>query len=299
NTWTTCGPIPNGWNLYDANAQLLYNGDVLEGPQIGSRNSFNTLIWDHNTLNYNSAPDAFYNHDEAAWPKLPDSSVLFVGMSTDSSNRYIPQTGNWIKDAALPVYLYDGISEAGGALLLPNKKLVFFGGTPANVIYTPSGNQTPGTWAQTDSFPTIGTCPVCQSDAPSAMMVNGHILCSVSPTAACGGSFAPPTWFMEYDYLTGHFTKITDSIPGMNGHDSIPLSSYQTQMLDLPDGSVLVSMSQSSSYSTSYLIYTPGSGPIPQGKPTIDGITKLTCNKYRITGKLFNGISEGACFGDD
>jgi hypothetical protein len=70
-------------------------------------------------------------------------------------------------------------------------------------------------------------------------------------------------------------------------------------MLDLPDGTVLVSMSQSSSYSTSYLIYTPGSGPIPQGKPTINAVTETSCGNYVITGKLFNGISEGAAYGDD
>ncbi len=85
----------------------------------------------------------------------------------------------------------------------------------------------------------------------------------------------------------------------MGGNDSIPIASYQTQMLDLPDGTVLVSMSQTSSYSTSYLIYTPGSGPIPQGKPTIDNYTEISCGHFRITGKLFNGISEGAAYGDD
>jgi hypothetical protein len=297
-TWTQCGAIPGGWTLYDANSELLYNGNVLEGPQLPSTQ--NVLTWSPSTLNYTIAPTCFFSHDEAAWLKLPDSSVLFVGMSTDSSNRYIPQTNTWVLDANLPVYLYDAISEAGPAFMLPNKKAIFFGATPANAIYTPSGNiSNPGTWAVADSFPTIQGCPVCQSDASGAMMVNGKILCAVSPTNACKGSFSPPTWFLEYDYTTNTFKQNTDSIPGMKGNDSIPIASYQTQMLDLPDGSVLVSMSQSSSYSTSYLIYTPGSGPIPQGKPTINNITKLTCNSYRITGKLFNGISEGAAFGDD
>src|SRR5579863_962591 len=36
NTWTLTGSIPGGWNIYDGNSEILYNGTVLEGPQIGA-----------------------------------------------------------------------------------------------------------------------------------------------------------------------------------------------------------------------------------------------------------------------
>ncbi len=36
-----------------------------------------------------------------------------------------------------------------------------------------------------------------------------------------------------------------------------------------------------------------------KAKPTIDNIDKSMCPLYKITGKLFNGISEGAAYGDD
>ena len=35
NTWTATGNPPAGWNIYDGNSQILDNGKVLVGPQIG------------------------------------------------------------------------------------------------------------------------------------------------------------------------------------------------------------------------------------------------------------------------
>ncbi|HXB10809.1 MAG TPA: SprB repeat-containing protein, partial [Bacteroidia bacterium] len=300
NTWTVCGPIPAGWSLYDANSQLLYDGTVMEGPQIGSNNSFNILNWDPNTLVYTTEPNSLQNHDEAEWLKLPDSSVLFVGIASQNANRYIPQTATWVNDANTPGNLYDPYGEeAGCALMLPNGKAVFFGATPYNAIYTPSGNSSPGTWASADSFPVIQGTRMGQPDAAGAMMVNGHILLAVSPIGTAANEFNTPAYFLEYDYTTNTFTQVMDTIPGQHGDSIAYIASYQTQMLDLPDGTVLLSISQTDTLPNQYYIYTPGSGPIPQGKPTLENVIPLSCNNYRITGKLFNGISEGAAYGDD
>ncbi|HTA27793.1 MAG TPA: T9SS type A sorting domain-containing protein [Bacteroidia bacterium] len=295
NIWTLCGAIPSGWSLYDANSEILYDGTVLEGPQIADSGTQNCLILSPVTNNYTLAATALYGHDEAQWLKLKDSTIVTVGINTFNANRYFPKNNTWVNENTLPVFIWDGLEEAGPGLMLPNGNAIFFGATPANVIYTPSGNSGPGTWTVADSFPSIGGVPMGMSDAPAAMMVNGKILCSIAPYT---NAFAPPAYFVEYDYTTNTFTQVTAPIP-ITGGDSIPVASYQTQMLDLPDGTVLVSVSQSSSYSNSYMIYTPGSGPIPQGKPTINTVVPQTCNNYLITGKLFNGISEGAAYGDD
>ncbi len=295
NTWTLCGPIPSGWSLYDANSEILYNGDVLEGPQIADTGTQNCLIWSPATNNYTVAATALYGHDEAQWLKLKDSTIVTPGINTYNSDRYFPTNNTWQDEGLLPAFIWDGLEEAGPGLMLPNGNAIFFGATPANVFYTPSGNSSPGTWSMADSFPVIAGTPMGMSDAPAAMMVNGKILCSIAPNT---NAFAPPTYFVEYDYTTNTFARVNAPIP-ITGGDSIPIPSYQTQMLDLPDGTVLLSISQSSSYSTSYMIYTPGSGPIPQGKPTINAVVPQNCNNYLITGKLFNGISEGAAYGDD
>ncbi len=298
-TWKPCGGIPAGWNIYDGNSELLYNGNVLEGPQIGNFPSYDCLLYNPTTNAYSVAPTAFYNHDEASWLKLRDSSVLFVGIGSRNSNRYIPKYNKWVDDGIVPGDLYDPFGyEAGPAFLLPNGKALFTGATGFNALYTPSGDTTPGTWSVADSFPIINGHCMGTPDASGAMMVNGHILLSVSPIGVSNNEFLAPAYFVEYDYTTDKFTQVTSIIPGYNT-DSIPwIGAFQTQMLDLPDGNILVSVSQTYQ-SKQYYIYTPGSAPIPQGKPTIDNLTNIACNKYRITGKLFNGISEGAGFGDD
>jgi len=300
NVWTRIGGLPAGWQVYDGNSELLYNGTVLEGPQIGSIPSYDCLFYTPSTNLFTVAPTAFYNHDEASWLKLRDSSVMFVGIASRFTNRYIPQVNKWVHDDTVPGNLYDPFGEeAGGSFLLPNGKAIFFGATPYNAIYSPSGNITHGTWVSADSFPVINGAQLGMPDASSAMLVNGKILCAVSPVGTSNNDeFRSPAYFLEYDYTTNTFAQVTDTIP-VFGTDSLKgVSSYQTQMLSLPDGTILVSISQHS-ISRQYYIYTPGSAPIAQGKPTIDNITDIHCNSYMITGKLFNGISEGASYGDD
>ena len=300
NTWTNCGAIPGGWNIYDGNSQLLYTGNVLEGPQIGSASSYNILQWSPTTLNYTTEANAPLNHDEAEWVKLPDSSVLYVGIASQNSCRYLPKTNTWLSDAGVPVKIFDQYGEESGCgFMLPNGKAIFFGATEYNAIYTPTGTSTPGSWAAAADFPTIGTTLVGQPDASGAMMVNGHILLAVSPLGTSSSDeFRTPTYFVEYNYVTNTFTQVTSTIPTLGADSMAGVACFQTNMLDLPDGNVLVSLDQAGN-SNQYWVYTPGSAAIAQGKPTINSILPDGCPSYKITGKLFNGISEGAAYGDD
>lgn len=300
NSWTTCGPIPGGWNIYDGNSQLLYTGNVLEGPQIGANSSYNILQWSPGTLNYTTESNSPLNHDEAEWVKMPDSSVLFIGIASTNSCRYLPQTNSWMSDATVPVSLYDTYGEeAGCGCMLPNGKAIFFGATKYNAIYTPTGHPTMGSWSAAANFPTINGTQVGQPDASGAMMVNGHILLAVSPVGTSNADeFRSPTYFVEYDYTTNTFTQVTATIPGQGCDSLAGVGAYMTNMLALPDGNILVSIDQTN-ISKQYYIYTPGSAAIAAGKPTINSILPDGCPNYKITGKLFNGISEGAAYGDD
>jgi hypothetical protein len=304
NTWSAAGPVPatfsNSQCIYDGNSTLLDNGNVLEGPQLGPNPSFNCLFYNPSTNVYSVAPNALYNHDEAAWLKLPDSSVLFVGIASTKSNRYIGKTNTWVNDGIVPVNLYDPFGEeAGAAFMLPNGKAFFLGATGHNAIYTPSGNATPGTWTAAADFPTIGGNKMGTTDAPSCMMGNGHILCAASPVGFnASNEFRNPVYFFEYDYTTNTFAQVTSIIPGVGADSLNNISCYQVNMLQLADGNVLVSIDQDA-ISNEYFVYTPGSGPLAAGKPVINSLYQTTCASYFLTGKVFNGISEGAAYGDD
>jgi len=304
NVWSRTEGVVGKENIYDGNSIMLPDGQVLVGPQAGpSFNSSDCEYYNPSTNKWALAPSSPLDHDEAQWLKLPDSSILFIGMATQQSCRFRPQTNTWINDANVPVSISDTFGyESGPGFMLPNGKAIFFGGYVYNAIYTPSGGTAPGSWIAAAQFPKIGGQKVGISDGPGAMMVNGHILLAVSPVGTSNNDeFRNPAYFMEYDYTTNTFTQVTSIIPGL-GADSIAGNTCSnTTFLDLPDGTVLMMSSQNNSNTQNeqYYVYTPGSGPIAAGKPTINSITPDGCPMYKITGKLFNGISEGTEYGDD
>ncbi len=285
--------IPNspGFDIEDANSELLYDGTVLEGcgnpynPPIDTIN----LMYMPGTGSFIAGPSSFGTHEESSWLKLPDSSVLSVDAITRNSERYIPQQHKWVHDGTLPVDLFDpGSYETGACVLLPNGKGFFIGDIQYTAIYTPSGNASPGTWSTGSAMPTrAGIGQLASWDGPAAMMVNGNVLCTFSAPA----SESEPTFFYEYNYLTNAFTAV--SAPG-NVDSALTWSNFMT-LLQLPDGSVMLGYTDS----TRFYIYKPSGSAIPQGIPTINEVASNNCDTFRITGKLFNGISEGAGFGDD
>lgn len=288
NTWTLT-PDP-GIQIADANSEILNDGRVLQGFVFGT--GFQTAIYDPSTNTYSTGPNTNDYYDEAAWVKLPDNSILMVNVpftgDDHSTERYIPSTNTWVTDAPAPVSLYDLYGyESGAAFLLPNGKAFFLGSTGHTAIYTPSGSTANGSWVAGPDIPGAQGTP----DAAAAMMVNGIILCAVSPVPTSANHFPSPTAFYEYDYVANTFTQV--GAPGGGTTNNYP--SYVTSMLDLPDGNVLYSVQGS----TQYFIYTPNGTPLAAGKPTIGGFTQTSCYTYNVTGKGFNGISEGAGYGDD
>jgi hypothetical protein len=289
-TWTlVAGGIPKNWVLDDANSKMLANGTILEAVvESNASASSSTLIYSPITNSFTSGPSLLGSSDEASWTTLPDGSIMNVDICTENSERYIPQQKKWIKDANLPVYLYDYLlGESGVGLLLPNGNLFFLGDSIYTAIYAPTGSTTVGAWTQGPAMPKISGVQYACPDAPAAMMVNGTILCAFSPA----GTYNTPTYFYEYNYLTNAFTQV--GAPG-GATKLTNTATYFTTMLDLPDGTVLFSQQGSKSYYQ----YTPSGSPLAVGTPTISAIIP-NCPGFTITGTLFNGISEGASYGDD
>ena len=292
NTWTMAPAT--GQDFADANSEIMNDGRVLVGNLGGSGKS--TSFFNPTTNTWSSAPTCHGSHDESVWVKLPDNSILFVDFETTNSERYIPSLNQWVVDGIVPDSLYDPYwGESGAGFLLPDGRAFFLGASGHSAYYTPTGNTTPGTWAAGPNIPTISGTQYGMVDAAAAMMVNGKILCTASPvntSTTNSGSFLAPTAFFEFDYLANSFTQV--GIPG-GGAGTLNIPCFETNLLDLPDGTVLFS----SQYDAQYYVYTPSGAPLAAGKPTIDTIVQTSCNTLRITGTLFNGISEGAAYGDD
>ncbi len=289
NIWTPAPLIP-GDTLLDGNSQLLPDGRVLQAIVKG--NSKRTCIYDPISNAFSVGATVITFHSETAWLLLKDNSILFAdrsfGAIAPCAERYIPALGNWTSDAPPPLTLYDwGAAETGSAQLLPDGRGVFFGGSGNTLYYTPSGTAAPGSWAIGPHMPPGLGAP----DGPSATMVNGKILCSLSDTDLVSSWFLSPTYFYEFDYLAGTWTRISAPIGG----DTLSGPCAGNDMLTLPDGNVLFAnfgLNQ-------YYVYTPSGSALAAGKPIVDSIIKINCTQYMAVGKLFNGISQGANYNDE
>jgi hypothetical protein len=272
----------------DSGSILLSDGRVLIAPVWPATNG-NTTIYDPVADTWTTAPLVQGNNEEeASWVKLADNSIVVIDYQTTNSERFIPALNQWINDANVPVGLYDArFSEEGPAFLLPTGQAIFFGSTPHTAVYTPSGNTNPGVWIQGPDIPNNLGMP----DAPGAMMANGKILCELTTHFA-----ANVTYYYEYDFVSGSFSQVNAPTGGI----SVANDPESDVMLDLPDGSVLLN--------TGLLIggngvppftYQPVGPPLAAGKPSIASVARNGNGSYHLTGTRFNGISQGAAFGDD
>jgi hypothetical protein len=287
NTWKSCPAV--GSTISDANSEILPDGRVLQALVNGALKS--TKIYDPITNTYSTGPSCIGIHNESTWLKLPDNSLLQVDRNATSSERYIPTQNKWVSDATVSVNLYDPYGlESSAAFLLPDGRGIFFGSLGNSAYYKPSGSASPGSWTTGPSMPNSGGSP----DGVGAMMVTGNILLAVSPKPTSAEHFPSPTTLYEFNYKTNTYT----AVPSPTGGSSVNSACYTLTMLCMPDGNILFSMQGSSKY----YIYKPKEAPIPEGKPTISKVLIVkngTDCTYKLTGTLFNGISEGASYGDD
>jgi hypothetical protein len=256
-------------------------GTLLYFPQTG--------VWSDGPTLANGA----HNQDECGWSLLPDGSVITVDRCSESSQRYIPSLNQWIPDGRVPVFLWNENSngtnngpgcEVGPILTLPNGNVFYAGGIGTNALYSPSGNTNHGQWTAGLVLPN----QLQSSDCPGAMMVNGKVLFAASTNCYNGGCDRP-YHYLEYDPSNGPIGSVTEvsdpptELPG------------SPRMLDLPDGTVLVSGGDTQTY-----IYQPG-GPPPQAawKPVIQSISENADGSFYLVGTGLNGVTEGANFGDD
>lgn len=298
NIWTAL-PAP-GLNMRDANSETLADGRVLQAMPDSSTDEKQVAIFDPVTNTFAAGPACLGSHRETSWVKLRDGSILMLDVNTTASERYIPELGEWVADAKVPVELFDQNSEIGGAMLLPDGRALVIGATSTSAYYTPSTTGVTGSMGSWVAGPVLPTgldangamSALGATDAPIAMLPNGNILMVLSPIGITGEEFRYPSYFFEFNTSTNTFTAIN----APQGGTSDPTRyCYQWNMLCLPDGNVLVAAARSQTL----WVYQPSGTALEAAKPTITGMTRDSSGVITLSGTQFNGINVGACYGDD
>jgi hypothetical protein len=304
-------PVADSWsvavnpayfgNIEDGNAMVLPGGQVLIEPQEASSGySGDTFLFNPADNTFSQTAGApLHGITESTWVKLPGNYVLTIDSDNSSSGAttaeyYDPSTSKWqdLTANGVPNIWPDlsgsgVVSEMGPAFLLPNRSAIFFGGNGVTAVFSPLS-----LWSQ---GATLGG-GLGMKDAPGAMMVNGKILLAVSPpgdnSSKSDVNGIGPTSFYEFDYTAnngvGSFTIVPTPL------FNITIAASPVRFLDLPDGTVLMTAN-----STQPWVYQPDGTPLTSGQPTIESVSKNSDGSLHLVGTLFNGISQGASYGDD
>jgi hypothetical protein len=282
-TWTSL-TAPSGWTTVgDAQSIILPNGHMMMANCCTTQEAILTLTGTTATW-ATTGTGKFDDNDEEGWTMLPGGKILTVDAYVPSGcckmgyQIYDPTTGAWTTPTNNTVVnLVDPSSlELGPMPLLPNGTVFAAGATTNNAIYTPST----GTWASAPKFG--GTLDI--ADGPAAVLPDGNALFDTSP-----GVFNTGSKFFEWDGTTLNATAATSN--------AAVDSSYVGNMVVLPTGQVLFT-----DFSSTVEIYTPAGQPCAGCAPTIKSVaTSLThgSKNNKISGTQFNGLTQGAYYGDD
>lgn len=316
NTWTNVDPFPQA-DFGDDPIEVLstgpFSGQVLAG-----------YIFDGTTYRFNPAAPAGSQwvqtagsklrndrSDEETWVKLPDGSILSYDVFASAASgifhaqRYIPASDTWMDasnvDPANPPSLLTSAAqtnELGPAFLQPDGNVIYFGANGKTAIYNPTSDR----WSAGFDEPMKDGNLLVAADNPGAVLPNGHILIALSPLGSLDASgaytFPGPTDIFEYDptatTAAQAWRDVTPGDPG-NGGQSVTVNAFNTDMLILPNGQILLSTENGGAFQ----IYTPSGSPQDAWRPTITNIVNNGDGTFTLTGTQLNGISEGSTYGDD
>jgi hypothetical protein len=284
NTWTSLA-APSGWaTIGDAQSIILPNGRYMQANCCTTQEAILTLTGTTPSWAATGTGKFDWNSEEG-WTLLPGGDILtvdtYVGVDTFGLmgyQIYNPTTGAWttpsnntVVNTVNPIE-----NELGPAPLLPNGTVFQAGGNTNNAIYTIAT----GTWAAAPAFG--GELDV--ADGPAAVLPDGNALFDASP-----GVYQTGSEFFEWDGMTMNPTTAPPNAPND--------SSYVGNMLVLPNGQVLFT-----DFTTDVEIYTPAGSPCTGCAPTIKSVAATLTHgsaNNKITGTQFNGVTQGAYYGDD
>jgi hypothetical protein len=320
NFWTPVSPPPFfsvveivpgvfGQTIGDAQSVVLADGTYMQADCCTKQSALldaRTLTWTR------TGKGKFDPNDEEGWTLLPNGTVLTVDAYVPiapfpyepkgkNSELYNPVTGAWTSAGSTIVQLWDsgaacggenvGTFELGPAVLRSDGTVFYTGsdtcpnGTGKTAIY----NSKTGNWTAGPVFPVVdGVTDINVADGPASWEPNDKVLVMASP-----GFGDPPSVFFEWN------GRNLATVPGPP-NASID-GSYVGDMLLLPTGQILLT-----DLSDDVEIYTPTITPSDQEHerdiaPVVIRAPRLIARggSYQVFGIRFNGVTQGAAFGDD
>jgi hypothetical protein len=288
NKWTAVNP-PSGWpEIGDSPGIVLANGTFMIGR---NETSTQAALLNEKTLTWTATGSGKADpYSEEGWVLLPDKAVLTTdGRNAPNAEKYDYLNGTWISAGSTIVRLEDPSSqEIGPMVLRPDGTVFATGGNASGAghtsIYTsPANPLQPGTWTPGPDMPGNND----MADAPAAILPDGNVLCDMSP-----GIFNTPVSFYEFDGT--QFISVPN--PPNTGQNT----SYVGRMLVLPTGQVMFLSSDGATKNIA--LYNASGTYNPSWAPTITKLSSTTLvhgKTYIAEGTQFNGLSNGAAYGDD
>jgi len=289
NTPTTGGNQPQTWgNIGDSPNTVLPDGTFL----LGSLNSANIAKLAPATLAWTamSQRPVVSSSAEESWVLMPDNTIATPSCS-DAPTTWVYDIASdqWNQGNNLPTSIVlppsGDVPETGPALLRYDGTAFFLGANQHTAAY--SAAATPQ-WTNGPDLPPLSGSNIGIMDGPAALLTNGNILFGAGPIDAAGDFLSPSSYF-EFDGT--QFNRTSD--PSNNN-----CPTYVTRLLLLPDGSVMFSREDDSSF----YAYQPAS-PTPQDswRPVIQSCPAnlVPGSTVQISGLQFNGLSHAVAYGDD
>jgi hypothetical protein len=287
NKWTSLTG-PTGWtHIGDGASVVLANGTFMLGncgvagtectnQTYQAQLDTSTLTW---TIIGSGNGKADQNSEEG-WELLPSGDVLVVDVwDVGNSELFNPSTSTWsTAGKTVGTLPNSNCVEIGPAVLRPDGTVFAVGGTDSTGIY----DSATSVWSAGPTIP--GKDGV--EDGPAAILPDGNVLIDVGPTSPC---YASGTKFYEFNGTT------LTSVPSPLGAGSNP--TYTGRMLVLPTGQVLFTDG-----TTTVQIYTPTGTYESSWQPVVKKVAATLTHgtkNNKVQGTQFNGLSQGAMYGDD
>jgi hypothetical protein len=294
NRWRSVAP-PSGWRtIGDAQSVILANGTFM----LANCCTTETALFDATTLTWTpTGAGKFDVNDEEGWNLLPNGKVLTVDAyvfqydaSGTNSEIYDPAPGRWKSAGSTMMQLWDSAAACGGthnasyevgpAVLRPDGTVFYTGANACGAGHTAIYNSHSGTWAAGPDFP--GTYNI--ADGPAALEPSGRVI-----VMASRNTFYPP----QAKFFEWNGSSLAEVAGPPNAFRD---ASFYGHFLELPNGQLLFT-----DFSNDIEVFTPGGTYNQAWAPAISDVPTSVArgSTYTISGTQFNGLSQGASYGDD